>query len=102
MYKELKLTLPEEIYLILKKTGMELQKDLLLKAAIQYYSMNQLSLARAANMCGISRLDFVDVLNSLNIPIFDYSLEDLEEIHMESDKILEERIGEYGIERIYF
>lgn len=92
MHKEMKIKMPEEVYLILKKNAVELGKDLLLKAAIQYYVQNKLSLARAANMCGLSRMEFIDVLNSLDIPIFDYSLEDINEIHEESSKIVE-RIG---------
>jgi predicted HTH domain antitoxin len=89
MYKEMKVKMPEEIYLILKKNEAELGKDLLLKAAIQYYIQDQLSLARASNMCGLSRLEFIDVLNSLNIPVFNYSLEDIDEIHEESSRIVE-------------
>ena len=89
MLKEMKIKMPEEIYLLLKKSTVELAKDLLLKAAIQYYVQDQLSLARAANMCGLSRLEFIDILNSLNVPVFNYSLEDIEEIHEESSKIVE-------------
>ncbi len=85
----MKVEMPEEIYLILKKNEVELGKDLLLKAAIQYYIQDQLSLARAANMCGLSRLEFIDVLNSLNIPVFNYSMEDIDEIHEESSRIVE-------------
>jgi predicted HTH domain antitoxin len=93
MLKEMKIKMPEEIYLLLKKNTVELAKDLLLKAAIQYYAQDQLSLARAANMCGLSRLEFIDILNSLNIPVFNYSLEDIDEIHEESSKIVE-RVGQ--------
>ncbi len=89
MLKEMKIVLPEEIFLLLKKSGLQLKKDLLLKAAIQYYSMNQLSLARAADMCGLSRVAFIDVLNELNIPVFDYSAGQLDEIHEESAQLLE-------------
>jgi predicted HTH domain antitoxin len=89
MLKEMKIKVPEEIYLLLKKNTVELAKDLLLKAAIQYYVQDQLSLARAANMCGLSRLEFIDILNSLNIPVFNYSPEDIDEIHEESSKIVE-------------
>ena len=85
----MKLKLPEEIYLVLKKNEVEMGKDLLLKAAIQYYLQNQLSLARAANLCGLSRMEFIDVLKSLHIPVFNYSLEDINEIHEESAKIIE-------------
>jgi predicted HTH domain antitoxin len=86
--------MPEEIYLILKKDEVELGKDLLLKAAIQYYVQDQLSLARAANMCGLSRLEFIDVLNTLNIPVFNYSLEDINEIREESSKIIKRTSSE--------
>jgi predicted HTH domain antitoxin len=89
MLKEMKIKMPEEIYLLLKKNKVELAKDLLLKAAIQYYVQDQLSLARAANMCGLSRLEFIDILNSLNIPVFNYTMEDIDEIHEESSKIVE-------------
>lgn len=85
----MKLKLPEEIYLVLKKNETELAKDLLLKAAIQYYTLNQLSLARAANMCGLSRLEFIDMLQSLNIPVFNDSINEVNEIHIESENILE-------------
>jgi len=89
MYREMKIRLPEEIYLILKKNEYEMGADILLKASIQYYMMNQLSLERAANMCGLTRMEFIEVLNSINIPVFNYALDDVDEIHEESRKILE-------------
>jgi len=96
MNEEVRLQLPEEIYLILKKSDLELSKDLLQKASIQYYLQSQLSLARAADMCSLSRMEFINILNSLNIPVFNYSPEDIDEIHEESVKIVE-RINKEGI-----
>ena len=89
MLREMRIKVPEEIYIVLKKNTNELSWDILQKAAIQYYIEKKLSLEKAASMCGMSRMDFIDILFHLNIPIFDYSDDDLEEIHSEREKILE-------------
>ncbi|MCK4761347.1 MAG: UPF0175 family protein [Candidatus Aminicenantes bacterium] len=89
MHREMRIKMPEEIFIVLKKDDRELSGEILQKAAIQYYIEKELSLERAAFMCGLSRMEFIDVLYRLHVPIFDYSEEDLEEIHRERDEILE-------------
>jgi predicted HTH domain antitoxin len=86
---EMTIEIPEDIFMVLKKDKDDLKQDIMQKAAIQFYLEKKLSLERAAIMCRLSRMEFIDILSHMGIPIFDYSNEDLVEIHRESEKILE-------------
>jgi predicted HTH domain antitoxin len=47
-------------------------------AAITYFQGKQLSLGKAAELAGINRLEFMDILSQKGITLFDYDKTELE------------------------
>lgn len=56
----------------LKLGAMELTRSIRLLAAIDYFEQKKLSLGKAAELAGMGRLDFMDVLSDKGIVMFDY------------------------------
>ncbi len=52
--------------------SQELGRNIRLLAAIAYFRERRLSLGKAAELAGMARLDFMDVLASQGIVAFDY------------------------------
>lgn len=54
------------------------EKEITLLLATQFYDMGQLSLGQAAEMAGISKQKFMDILGKFDVSIFGESFEDIE------------------------
>jgi predicted HTH domain antitoxin len=72
---------PEDIFLTLQASGhfketlVEKSRQLL---AMRLFHERSLSFGKAARMAGVSHEDFIDLLSDNNIPVIDYSEEELE------------------------
>ncbi|KOR29610.1 hypothetical protein TI05_14970 [Achromatium sp. WMS3] len=64
--------IPQAILAALKVGTTELTTNIRLLAAITYFCEKRLSLGKAAELAGINRLHFMDILSSKGIVIFDY------------------------------
>ncbi len=53
-----------------KTITLKISQDLL--AAIAYFQEKKLSLGKAAQLAGLNRLEFMDILSDRGITIFDY------------------------------
>ncbi|MEQ8386430.1 MAG: UPF0175 family protein [Coleofasciculus sp. A1-SPW-01] len=62
----------QDLLAALKVGSLELTQNLRLLAAITYFQEKKLSLGKAAELAGINRLEFMDVLAAKGIIIFDY------------------------------
>lgn len=62
----------QDILAALKVDSSELAQRMRLLAAIAYFQEKKLSLGKAAELAGINRLDFMDVLSQRGLVIFDY------------------------------
>ncbi|MEQ8464068.1 UPF0175 family protein [Coleofasciculus sp. E1-EBD-02] len=62
----------QDILAALKVGSLELTNTLRLLAAITYFQEKKLSLGKAAELAGINRLEFMDILAAKGIIIFDY------------------------------
>jgi len=87
-------TLPQiqidnSILLSLKTSGEELAYKMKLYTAIALYQKRQLSLGKSAQLLGMDRLDFIEVLKNDNIPIFDYSDREMSEIFDDSGSLID-------------
>jgi len=69
MMQQLVLELPIEIPIA--------EAKLLLAAKL--FELGRLSLGQAAELAGYSKATFMDLLGSLNVPVFDYPAEELQE-----------------------
>jgi predicted HTH domain antitoxin len=72
------LDIPNNIHKALHVTPAEAEKRLKLELAISLYAQNALGLGKAAELAGMSRLDFNDVLAGRGIPMH-YGQKELEE-----------------------
>jgi predicted HTH domain antitoxin len=72
MTAELKLYVDDSIFFSLKKGKEEFSKDILFYAAIVLLRKSKLSLGKAAELAGYTRLDFIDKMRFEKEPVFDY------------------------------
>lgn len=72
------LDIPENIHEALHVSPAEAEQRLKLELAVSLYAQNALGLGKAAQVAGMSRLDFNNVLAGRGIPMH-YGQQDLEE-----------------------
>lgn len=75
------------ILLSLKSSAEELAYKMKLYTAMTLYQKKQLSLGKAGEFVGMSRLEFIDVLKKEGIPIFDYSDREMNELFDDTDSL---------------
>ncbi len=76
--EKLTLEIPEEVLISLKESPQEFSKSILMLSAVKLYEMGKLSSGRAAQLAGLSRVEFLQSLSRYNVPVFDLSTEELE------------------------
>ena len=67
----------QDILDTLKVGSDELLQSMRLLTASDYFQENKLSLSKAAELAGMNRLAFMDILSKKNIVIFDYDESEL-------------------------
>ena len=72
------LNIPNDIHKALHVTPAEVEKRLKLELAVSLYAQNALGLGKAAELAGMSRLEFNDVLAAREIPMH-YGQKELEQ-----------------------
>ena len=80
---------PYDVFIHLHKSRAEAARDIQRQAAIRYYTTRRLSLGKAAEMAGMTRFEFIDYLRFNDVPIFDYTEDELAEIHEDAAKLEE-------------
>lgn len=76
--EKLTLEIPEEILISLKESPKEFSKSILILSAVKLYELGKLSSGRAAQLAGLTRVEFLQSLSRYNVPVFDLSTEELE------------------------
>jgi predicted HTH domain antitoxin len=84
---EIKMKVPRELPIILHKRLEDVEGDIRRQAAIRYYKQRILSLGKAADLAGLTRIEFIDLLKFCGESVFDYSTEELKEIDLDSDRL---------------
>ena len=74
----LTIDLPEEIYSTLRRSPRELEKEVRLAAAIDWYRQGLVSQGRGAEIAGVPRADFIDALAARKIEVAQIDFEALE------------------------
>ncbi len=70
----------EGILTTLNESKDEFTKDVLFSSALLFYRKRKLSLGKAAELAGYSKLDFISKLQEEKEFIFDYSEEEIDDI----------------------
>ena len=69
--------IPSDLLVTLNETEQELQERIKIALAVQLYVQEKLTIGKAAQIAGYSRLDFETMLSEQNIPISNLDLSDV-------------------------
>jgi predicted HTH domain antitoxin len=84
---EIKMKVPHEILISLHKSLDEVAEDIRIQAAVRYYKKRFLSLGKAADLAGMTRIQFIDYLRFSGEYVFDYNENELDEIKEDAVKL---------------
>ncbi|RKH75114.1 UPF0175 family protein [Corallococcus praedator] len=73
----IQITIPEEVLISLKATPDNLSRELCLLAALKLFELGRLSSGRAAQLAGLSRVEFLNSLGRYQVSPFALSAEEL-------------------------
>jgi predicted HTH domain antitoxin len=73
------LEIPEEILISLKETPESLTREIQILAAVKLFELGKLSSGRAAQLAGMSRVEFLTILGRYQVSPFSLTLEQLEQ-----------------------
>jgi len=77
----------ENILFSLKESREQFTQDLRFLSALMLYRKRRLSLGKAAELAGFSKLDFIEKLKIEQEPIFDYNEIEMDEIFADAQKL---------------
>ncbi len=77
----------ENLLLSLRESQEEFTQDLRFLSALMLYRKNRLSLGKAAELAGYSKLDFIEKLKLEQEPVFDYNADEMNEIFADVNKL---------------
>ena len=80
---QVSIDLPREILSALRQDPAGFVKEMRLAAAVKWYEIQLVSQAKAAEIAGVSRAEFLDALSKFKVSPFQY----------EADEISQETIG---------
>ena len=68
---------PSDILLALNESEKELKKNIKLSLAIRLYRLKKVTIGKGAQIAGVSRLEFENILSENNISISNLSVDDI-------------------------
>ena len=77
--RELRLSYPDDLEQAVNLTPEEMTAQVFLMAALKMFELGKLSSSKAAELAGISRVEFLGACGRYHIPIFNYSPEEMSE-----------------------
>ncbi|PZD71122.1 hypothetical protein C1752_07850 [Acaryochloris thomasi RCC1774] len=73
-----KIDVPDEVLVSLKESDVSISQELSILAAVKLFELGKLSSGRAAQLAGMSRVEFLGKLGRYRVSPFDLSSEELE------------------------
>ena len=76
--KQLTLEYPDDLELAVQTTPEEIQAQIRLMAALKMFELGKLASGKAAELAGLSRVEFFEACGRYQVSLFNYPLEELE------------------------
>jgi predicted HTH domain antitoxin len=76
--KTLEIPYPEDLPEAMGESPEAFEQEIIFLVAAKLYELGRISSGRAADLAGLSRVEFLDKLGQYRISIFNYPLEELE------------------------
>lgn len=80
-------SIDDRIPAALNEDAQEFVRDMRFLSALMWYRRNKLSLGKAAELAGLSKLDFIDRMRIEGEPILDYSEGQMSEVAADASKL---------------
>lgn len=84
---DISFSVKEDILLSLKENAEEFTKNCRFSSALMLYKKNRLSLGKAAELAGYTKMDFIEKLKLENESVFDYSAQEIADIFNDVAKL---------------
>lgn len=69
--------LPEDVFSALRKSPREVAHDVQIAAVVEWYAEGLVSQGKAAELAGLSRVEFLDELAKRKVPVIQMTVEEL-------------------------
>ena len=71
--------IPEYAFIALGKNQDDLGRELLMAAVVKWFELGAVSQGKAAEILGLSRTEFLDILSVYRVSVWQYTRQDLDE-----------------------
>ncbi|MEW6125585.1 MAG: UPF0175 family protein [Acidobacteriota bacterium] len=79
MTHKVSIELPDSAFAALRKSPDEFVREMRLAAVVKWYELGELSQSKAAEIVGLSRAEFINVLSRFRVSPLQYTAEELQE-----------------------
>ena len=76
---QIKLKIPTEIFSVLNESEKEIERDAKISIAVWFYLNEKISLAKSAQLAGMTKTEFETILSEKQIPISLMNEDDIQE-----------------------